>query len=93
MAAAVLSVLINTALAQEGESVEFTLKNTGDPLKDYNPARHWTTSDNRQVKAVILGVDGNTAVMRQQDGKVIKLPLERLSSNDQRFCDRMGGAF
>ncbi len=52
--------------------------------------RVWTDEKGRNVKAELLKVENNCAVLRLPDGREIPYPLEKLSKVDQAFVAKFG---
>jgi hypothetical protein len=49
-------------------------------------AREWTDATGRYtVEADLIGFDSMTAVLKKEDGKMVALPIERLSEADQKY--------
>ena len=49
-------------------------------------ARTWTDSTGAfQVEAELVGVENGVVTLRKEDGKVIAVPLDRLSATDRKF--------
>ena len=48
--------------------------------------RAWTSSDGKAITAVFLGLEGESVKLKMADGKVVLVPLSRLSEADQAFA-------
>jgi hypothetical protein len=49
--------------------------------------RTWTDSRGRKVTGTLVGVAGGIVEIKNADGKVIKVPLKKLSAADQEFVE------
>lgn len=58
---------------------------SGDPLIDWNPHRVWTATDGRNLRANLLGLDGDQGRFALENGKRVTIPLDRLIEDDRRF--------
>ena len=47
--------------------------------------RDWTSSDGRKIAGVLLGVDGDSMVIRLKEGGRIVIPIQKLDGGDQSF--------
>lgn len=51
--------------------------------------RAWTDSTGKhKISAELLSVDDGIVVLRKDDGKLIKIPLLRLSKQDREFVEK-----
>ncbi len=56
------------------------------PLQDeVDPVRIWTSLDGTVIDATLRAVMGNTVVLMTPKGKQLKVPLDKLSSEDREF--------
>lgn len=58
---------------------------SGDPLTDWNPAREWTSTDGRNLKAKVVALRDEDADFLIAGGKRTKIALSLLSKEDQLF--------
>ena len=57
--------------------------------QDARKLRTWTDSTGtRKVQARFIELDGENVVLQRQDGKQVRVPLERLSNADRAFAQR-----
>lgn len=64
-------------------------KDKDEPPKEY-PVREWSTKDGRlRVKAKFLSRDGTRVVLEKEDGKRLNLDIDRLSTSDARYVNRL----
>ena len=53
----------------------------GDPTE----SREWTALSGQTVQAVAMALDGNLVVLKKENGKTTKVPLDKLVAADQEF--------
>jgi hypothetical protein len=64
---------------KEGSSTESSNK----------PYRMWSDKDGgHQIRAQYIGKDGNKVKLKKENGKIIKVPLNKLSDADQSYVNR-----
>jgi hypothetical protein len=59
-----------------------------NPFKDQRDVRTWTDASGKfKVVAKLDGIDGDVAKLVKSDGKTVKVPLDKLSSDDMTYIE------
>ena len=60
------------------------------PWSSVGSAREWTSSDGKYaVEADLVGVDGSKVRLKKKNGKIVSIPLQRLSREDRAYLSSL----
>jgi hypothetical protein len=70
----------------KGDEQQWHTENEFEITKSRFGMRLWTDAKGKhQIKAKLLGIKAGNVLLKQEDGKKITIPLEKLSKADQQF--------